>query len=140
MGPRVLVVEDNRLLRWWMASSLEHSGFLVAAPETVDEALAVSDSSAVDILVTDWNLGESRDGFDVLSHARKTSPQLFAILISAEADGELELRAHQAGFDVVIQKPFPVAEITGAVHEYAQQFAKRSESSSGKPHARSEVA
>lgn len=140
MRLQVLLVEDNRLLRWWMASSLEHAGFTVAAPDTVAQALCIADTTAVDILVTDWNLGETRDGFDVLAHARRNFPQLFAILISAEADGELAQRAQRAGFDVVIQKPFPVAEITGAVHAYAQQLAQRNEASSAKPHARSEVA
>jgi DNA-binding response OmpR family regulator len=57
----------------------------------------------------------------VLAHARRTSPRVFAVLISAEADAALADAARTAGFDVVIQKPFPVAEIAGAVHAYQQR-------------------
>lgn len=131
--PRVLVVEDNRLLRWWMTSSLEHAGFVVEAPETFSEALRICDTSAIEMLVTDWHLrpvpsaveGEQGDGFEVLEHARRHSPQVFAVLISAEADAELTGAARTAGFDVVIQKPFPVAEIVGAVHAYQEKSQGR---------------
>jgi len=122
--PKVLVVEDNRLLRWWMTSSLEHAGFVVEAPETLSEALQICDTSAIEMLVTDWHLREpaaAGDGFEVLAHARRHSPQVFAVLISAEADAELTGAARNAGFDVVIQKPFPVAEIVGAVHAYQEK-------------------
>jgi CheY-like chemotaxis protein len=132
-SPKVLLVEDNRLLRWWMTSSLEHAGFEVTAPETFSEALQICDTSALEMVVTDWHLrpassageGEQGDGFKVLAHARSTSPEVFAVLISAEADAELAAAARAAGFDVVIQKPFPVAEIVGAVHAYQQKSQGR---------------
>ena len=120
--PKLLLVEDNRLLRWWMTSSLEHAGFVVAAPETLTEALQICDSCKVDLLVTDWHLRAEGDGFEVLARARRRSPQVFAILISAEADLELGQAARKAGFDLVIQKPFPVAEIVGAVHAYEEKI------------------
>jgi len=123
--PKVLVVEDNRLLRWWMTSSLEQAGFVVEAPETFSEALHICDTSAIEMLVTDWHLREQGDGFEVLAHARRHSPQVFAVLISAEADAELTGAARNAGFDVVIQKPFPVAEIVGAVHAYQEKSQGR---------------
>ena len=113
-APRVLLVEDNRLLRWWMASSLESGGFAVLAPESSDEALKMAGTWPVDLLVTDWRLGDGPDGFEVLAHARLFSPGLFAVLISAEADEGLAEHARAAGFNVVIRKPFPVAEIVAA--------------------------
>lgn len=112
MGPLVLLVEDDRLLRWWMTTTLINGGFDVTAPETVDEAVRLAASCPVDILVTDWNLGDRRDGFDVLKHARLGSPRLFAVLITADVNEQLAERARRAGFDRVIQKPFPVSEIT----------------------------
>jgi DNA-binding response OmpR family regulator len=123
--PRVLLVEDNRLLRWWMACSLEQAGFCVAAPETSLEAMEVCSRCPLDLLVTDWHLGGGEDGFQVLSQARQKSPNVFAILISAEADDSLATAARGAGFDVVIQKPFPVAEITAAVHAFEQKSRER---------------
>jgi DNA-binding response OmpR family regulator len=123
--PRVLLVEDNRLLRWWIASSLEHAGFVVAAPDTLAESIQVCRSCAIDMLVTDWHLRDDGDGFQVLACARRHSPHVLAVLISAEADADLAKHARDAGFDAVIQKPFPVAEIVGAVHACEEKLLAR---------------
>jgi len=124
-SPTVLLVEDNRLLRWWMASGLERSGFVVLAPDPPEKALAVSDKCAIDLLVTDWHLGEGPDGFEMLAHTRRNSPQVYGILISAEADDNLARVARKAGFDAVIRKPFPIAEIVGAARSIAQGHGAR---------------
>jgi DNA-binding response OmpR family regulator len=123
--PRVLLVEDNRLLRWWMTSSLQHAGFVVAAPDSLSEAMQLCQSGPIDMLVTDWHLGEEGDGFQVLDCTRRLSPEVFAVLISAEADADLAEHARCAGFDVVIEKPFPVAEIVGAVHAWEERLQAR---------------
>jgi DNA-binding response OmpR family regulator len=123
--PRALLVEDNRLLRWWMTSSLEHSGFVVVAPDSLAEAIQVCRSCPIDMLVTDWHLRDEADGFQVLACARLRSPEIFAVLISAEADAELAENGREAGFDAVIQKPFPVAEIVGAVHACEKKLQAR---------------
>lgn len=115
--PTVLLVEDNRLLRWWMTSSLQHEGCLVAAPKSVDEAMDIATVTHFDVLITDWRLADGHDGSEVLAHVREKYPQTLAILISAEADTELADRARTDGFNLIIEKPFPVAEIVGAVRE-----------------------
>jgi len=118
-GPTVLLVEDNQLLRWWMASSLEREGWAVLTPKSVDEAIKMAGTHAFDVLITDWRLADDHDGFEVLSQVRAKYPQVVAILISAEADAELAGRAQANGFNVVLRKPFPLAEIVGAVHNLA---------------------
>lgn len=118
--PRVLLVEDNRLLRWWMARSLERNGFVVFAPDPPLKALALARECAIDLLVTDWHLGEGLDGFEMLAHVRRNSPRVYGILISAEADENLARLARKAGFDAVIRKPFPIAEIVGAARNFTQ--------------------
>lgn len=114
--PTVLLVEDNQLLRWWMANSLQREGWCILAPKSVDEAIKMAGACAFDVLITDWRLTDDRDGFEVLAQVRAKSPRILAILMSAEADAELAGRAQANGFDVVLRKPFPLAEILGVVH------------------------
>ncbi len=111
----VLLVEDNQLLRWWMAGSLQREGFRVTAPKSVDDAMSLAASAPYDVLITDWRLTQGHDGLEILARVRERFPGTLAILISAEAGAELSGRALASGFDLVIQKPFPVAEIVGAV-------------------------
>ena len=114
-SPRVLLVEDNRLLRWCVCSELHRGGCAVVAPETVDEVMRLDPAQTVNVLVTDCRLADGHNGFEVLACVRERYPEICAILISAEADPQLAVRARKAGFDVVIEKPCRVAEIVGAV-------------------------
>ncbi len=119
IGLSVLLVEDNQLLRWWMTSSLQREGCSVEAPKSVDEAIRIAGGSPFDVLITDWRLAEGHDGFEVLARVREKHPETLAILISAEAGADLADLARTNGFNLVIEKPFPVAEIVGAVHNLA---------------------
>ncbi len=113
--PTVLLVEDHPLLRWWMTSSLQHEGYSVFAPKTLGEAMTLAAVFPFDVLITDWRLAEGHTGGEVLARVREKFPQTLAILISAEASTDLPEHARALGFDVVIEKPFPPAEILGAV-------------------------
>ncbi len=115
----VLLVEDNQLLRWWMTCSLQREGFTVVAPASVEEAMSAASKTPYDVLITDWRLAEDHNGFEVLARVREKSPPALAILISAEAFRDLPERARALGFDLIIEKPFPVAEIVGAVRNLA---------------------
>lgn len=117
--PRILLIEDNRLVRWWMTKSLAREGFRVVAPPSVDEALRLGTAYPFDVLVTDWRLPDGHDGFQVLAIVRRAFPQIVSILISAEADSELRERALSAGFDRVIPKPLEVSEIVGTIQAFA---------------------
>jgi CheY-like chemotaxis protein len=113
--PRVLLVEDNLLFRWWMLADFDRAGFFVMAPNTVEEALRLGTRAPFDILVTDWRLSGGHDGFEVLERVRQRFPDILAVLISAEADAGLTRRAKSAGFDFVLQKPFPSATMIDLV-------------------------
>jgi CheY-like chemotaxis protein len=123
--PTVLLVEDNSLLRWWMTSSLLNEGFRVAAPESVEEALKVAGVEPFDVLITDWRLAEGHDGLEILNRARRKDPRTVAVLVSAEAEADFSERAQKLGFDLVIEKPFGVADIVTAVREMAGHHPAR---------------
>ena len=114
-SPRVLLVEDNRLLRWCVCSELHRGGCAVVAPETVEDVMRLDPTQPVNVLVTDCRLADGHDGFEVLACVRARYPKIGSILISANADPQLATRARAAGFDVVIEKPCRVEEIVGAV-------------------------
>jgi CheY-like chemotaxis protein len=131
---RVLLVEDHRLLRWWITDALQREGYDVVTSNSAEEALGLAANSTFDILITDWRLSEGRTGQEVLARVRQRCPSTPAVLISAEIDTLSPQfgaatdeapwrnattpaeRAGASGFDFVIQKPFPAAEIIGAIH------------------------
>ncbi len=112
----VLLVEDNRLLRNWISNTLQSAGFEVVSPETVEEALDLAATQPFDVLVTDWRLTDGCDGFAVLARARTSFPQVPSVLISADADARLAEHARNAGFNAVLEKPFPPWKIIATLH------------------------
>ena len=121
--PRVLLVEDNRVLRWWMVSGLEEAGFDVVSTASAEEAQWLGACFEFDVLVTDWQLtGDGgKDGFDVMQHLRAKHPKLLTVLVSAKADADLAQRAWEAGFNVVLQKPLRLAEVIGAIYSMIEE-------------------
>lgn len=111
----VLLVEDIKVLRQWIAMHLESHGFQVLAPETVEQALALAHVYPFHALITDWRLANGHDGFAVLAAIRSELPDVPAILISADPEVELAGRARQAGFNMVLEKPFPPWKILDAL-------------------------
>ncbi len=109
--PRILLVEDNKLLRWWMMVDLFDAGFWVAAPDTMEEAIRWAETLSFDILFTDWRLPVGHDGFEMLERVRAKSPASIAVLMSAEMDDELARQAHAVGFQHVLTKPFRPADL-----------------------------
>lgn len=122
--PNILLVEDNRVLRRWIRDALEREGFFVESARSAEEAEWLGSCYHFDVLITDWHLSVGKDGFDVLAHVRRKSPNIFAVLISAAADSQLAERAWQAGFQLVLQKPLRLSPIVSAVYARATRSEK----------------
>ena len=87
---RVLLVEDDALLRASLARALEHDSLvLVGAASSAREAAAVAEKHFLDVLVTDLELGRGPNGV-VLAHAlRRQQPDLGVIVLTSYADPRL---------------------------------------------------
>jgi CheY-like chemotaxis protein len=81
----VLVVEDDNLLRLDIAEYLEDAGFAVIEAGTGEAAVALCNSgTAIDMVVTDVNLGGAVSGWDVAECFRTVLPHVPVLYTSAE--------------------------------------------------------
>jgi two-component system, response regulator PdtaR len=79
---RVLVVEDDVMLRYALAHWLRE-GHEVLEAATADEALAILASIVtVDIVVTDVQMPGSMSGLDLTTYVRESFPSLPVIVVS----------------------------------------------------------
>jgi len=106
---RVLVVDDEWLLRWSVSEVLVGRGFEVREAMDASSALqALSGKpSLVDIVLLDLRLPDS-DGFRLLAAIRGLSPLTPVILMTAFHSPEIVEEARQLGAVSVIDKPFDV--------------------------------
>ncbi len=83
---RVLFVEDELLIREWVAESLTEQGFAVIDVATAAEALQILSTETIDILLTDINLPGGMDGAALARRARELFPRLPVVYASARVN------------------------------------------------------
>jgi DNA-binding NarL/FixJ family response regulator len=97
---RVLIVEDDALMREFFSASVERCPelTLACAVSSVAEAQKFLDSElgSVDVLLTDLGLPDG-SGMQIISHARQRYPQCEALVISMFGDEENVLASIEAG-------------------------------------------
>lgn len=112
-SPRVLLVEDEFLIRITLSEALVDEGFEVVEAASGDEALRlVREQPGFDLLLTDIRL-PGTDGHSVALAARERSPDLPVIFMSGQpperAGSDLPSR------ELYITKPYLISDICAAV-------------------------
>ncbi len=102
---RILVVDDEHLIRWTLQKNLEKAGYAVLLAETGEEALQKISEEAPDLVLLDINL-PGMNGFEVLEKAFHIDQSFIPIMITAFEDVDRVVRAIKLGAFDYITKPF----------------------------------
>ena len=109
---RVLVVEDELLIRWSIVETLAAAGHSVM--EAKDGAGAIQTlttaADAVDAIVLDYHLPDSND-LTLMATIRRMSPGSAVILMTAFGTPEVTTSALQLGAFQVLHKPFDMYDL-----------------------------
>jgi two-component system response regulator RegA len=110
--PRVLVVDDESLIRWALAESLRAAGYEVIEAGTVAaaDAVAADAHGALDAAVVDLRLPDG-SGLDVLETLHASWPGCRSILMTAYGTTESHDAAAARGAVAVVGKPFDLGDI-----------------------------
>ena len=118
-GIRILLADDDEVLRMVQADFLRRFGYDVHAAEDGNAAMKHLSAQMVDLVITDMVMPGS-DGVEVIRHIRKTYPQLKIIAISGGGATKRELLldiARVLGVSRTLEKPFTMTALLNAVRE-----------------------
>ena len=107
MTRRVLLVEDEAILRIPLGNELRRQGYQVRVAEDGEAGLAAIHEERFDIAVLDVRLPK-RDGIELLRALRDRSPETVAIVMTAYGTVEEAVTAMKLGAHDYLLKPFPV--------------------------------
>lgn len=107
---RILVVEDDFLIRMVLSEMLTDEGYDVAEAESGDLALPLLDGS-IALLLTDLQLPGSLDGQALAALARRSYPDLPVIYTSGRSDVIVTAGRHE----MAVPKPYQNADIRAAI-------------------------
>ncbi len=104
MTTHILLVDDDDLLRRSLAFNLEKAGYRVSTAATAEDALALTQRDAPDLIILDVGL-PGMDGLEALQHFRAAvgMPVIFLTARRREFDQVLGL---ELGADDYVTKPF----------------------------------
>ena len=109
--PRVLLVDDERLMRLAVSHRLAREGYVVDHVSSAGEAMQVLEQTVFDLVVTDLRF-EGASGLDVVRAAKRLQPQAAVILLTGSADSEDLHEAVHAGAAAVLVKPCALADLS----------------------------
>ena len=104
---RVLMVDDDGMVREVLAGEMEAHGFLVTTAADGPAALALIDAGQLtDLLITDYAMA-GMTGLELITETRRRRPGLPALLLTgfAEARAEEALASAQDRLTVLLRKP-----------------------------------
>jgi two-component system response regulator AtoC len=102
---RILVVDDEYLIRWTLQQNLTKEGYEVLLAETGEEALEKVDGEAPDLMLLDIKL-PGMDGYEVLEKVIRIDQSIIPIMITAYEDVEGVVKVMKLGAFDYITKPF----------------------------------
>jgi len=107
---RVLVVDDEEVIRDVLGTLLTREGYEVTAAATAGEAVSLFESDPHDIVLLDLMLPD-RSGLEVLRDIRRRDPDAVVVIVTAYSSIEGAIDAMREGAFHYIPKPFQNEEV-----------------------------
>jgi DNA-binding NtrC family response regulator len=123
---RILVVDDERSIRFSLAELLGDEGHEVREAEHAPAALAALDEAPSDLVISDLSM-PAMSGLQLLEEVRARHPQTLFVLMTAHGDERTAVRALREGAYDYIPKPFDNEEIRALARRAREVLALRSE-------------
>jgi CheY-like chemotaxis protein len=101
---KVLIADDDRLVRAMLSDLLGELGHAVVAAENGAEAVALAERERPDVVVIDF-LMPRLSGLDAVRAMREAGVAAPAVLLSAISDGSVRGVEGSEVVDVVLEKP-----------------------------------
>lgn len=125
---KILVVDDTPGTLEVIKRNLTSKGYTVLAATNVEDAIKILDSTAIDLLITDFKM-PGADGFDLLRHIRENFKDMEAIMITGFPSLQGAVRAVKIGAEEYLAKPFTDEELFTAVSRALHKLQKRRKTS-----------
>ena len=112
----ILAVEDDPAVAYAVAAALRNPGCNVTVASGVEEAFSAVDRQpgGFDVVVTDNNMPVASGG-ELVRRLRQSKFNGKIVVLSAYVSPQQEAEFRQHGVNIILRKPFSVAELRGAV-------------------------
>ena len=108
---RIFLVDDDELIITMLSRALRNEGFETQVQTSGQNVIEKVETWHPDLLLLDINLGESRNGLDILSEIKTEIPDIQVVMLTGDDSAESAIRAMKIGAADYLTKPFNVDEV-----------------------------
>ncbi len=116
MQRRVLVIDDEKLIRWSLSQHLSKQGFEVFTAEGAEDGLKVFGDELPEVVILDIKL-RGMDGLEVLRKMKEVDEDVSVVMITAHAAVGSAVEAMRLGAYDYISKPFELDKVERVVNK-----------------------
>ena len=124
MKYKVLVIDDEPLIRMSLESGLSDLGYQVCCTDTIGEGLSLAARLHPDAVLLDNRVGAER-GIDHITDFQKLDEDMILILMTAYGSVSQAVEAMKLGVSHYVQKPFDLDEIDLVITRAMEQLLSR---------------
>jgi len=121
---RILVVDDSQTTLEVLERNLTSGGYKVFSASSVVEAIAVLETSPIDLVVTDMKMPRVT-GLDLVRHVRGNFKDVEIMMITGYPSIEGAVEAVRNGAEAYLPKPFTDEELFNAVRRALDKLCSR---------------
>lgn len=114
--PKILIIEDEKLIRWSLRQQFQDDGYIVDEAETGTAGLAKLEQSIFDLVMLDYRLPDIT-GLDVLRRIRQQDEDIVVLIMTAYSNVEDAVEAMRLGAYDYVSKPFKMDELMLTVNK-----------------------
>ncbi len=107
---KILVVDDEKLIRWSFRQNLEEEGYEVFTASNGEEGLELLKQELPDLVILDIRL-PGKDGIEVLKEIKEINPGTLVVMMTAHGSIETAVQAMKEGAYDYISKPVQFEEL-----------------------------
>ncbi|UCH85362.1 MAG: sigma-54-dependent Fis family transcriptional regulator [Candidatus Latescibacterota bacterium] len=110
MSKVILVVDDEKTIRWSLGEALGEEGYEVIDADTGEKGLETFKNKSADLMLLDLKL-PGEDGIAVLKKVHKIDPTVPVIMMTAYGEVETAVEAMKSGAYDFVLKPFALEKL-----------------------------
>ena len=126
---KILIVEDEEIIRLGLQDNFEMEGYTVETACDGEEAIAKADSYQPHLVLLDLMIPKKR-GFEVCRYIRNKHPDTYIIMLTAKTEETSKVAGLEMGADDYVTKPFSILELLARVKAFRRRIEPQSGSTS----------
>ncbi|MBU5635230.1 sigma-54 dependent transcriptional regulator [Geomonas sp. Red69] len=123
---KIMVVDDEHLIRWSLEQNLKKQGYEVCTAGTGEDALRIAREEQPELVLLDYHL-PGINGLEVLQRLKEIDEEILVIMVTAQGGLETAVNTMRHGAYDYINKPFNLDEMALVVRKALETSELRRE-------------